>query len=235
MDPHPQKFSANAKTGDSVILESELLNPLSSEYPAKILELRELLTQAYVPVEVQFSRKHPNAIPGDKFLHSLTTCFEKGLKNVDWNVVESKTKSILHHFFADEYITSMRANKDVCQQYYHLLITAKNVDSRALIGAIYFLIPVENPPTQARVPVFGVSPHVQGQGIGKLLVSTLFKIYPTIKKIILVTRVTNDQAIKAYQSWGFTPSPKAMEYWAGLEYTADNTNKLQLTANSFKS
>lgn len=65
-----------------------------------------------------------------------------------------------------------------------------------------------------------------------------FKIISDIKRIFLVTRVTNNNAINAYKSWGFKkeinpaddPYILFKDHWINLEYKIENSDILQKIA-----
>lgn len=85
-----------------------------------------------------------------------------------------------------------------------------------------------------------VKPSEQNRGLGKLLMSSIFKIAPDIRRIFLCTRPTNVNALKAYQAWGFVPDlqpiPEAslnMAHWEFMEYKAEQSDMLQKLAESF--
>jgi GNAT superfamily N-acetyltransferase len=87
----------------------------------------------------------------------------------------------------------------------------------------------------------GVVPAAQGRGIGKMLMSSIFRIIPTITRISLCTRVTNKNAINAYFKWGFTidPNPEQeswliAEHWTSFKYDVEKTDVLQKTAENLK-
>ena len=69
--------------------------------------------------------------------------------------------------------------------------------------------------------------------------SSIFKIAPQIRRIFLSTRVTNENALRVYSSWGFTPDFSPLqepnmkiikEHWSYMEYKTKNSEVLQKTA-----
>ena len=84
-----------------------------------------------------------------------------------------------------------------------------------------------------------MAPSEQNSGVAKLLISSIFSVVPEGRRIFLCTRVTNENALKAYRSWGFTPDLNPtqdahytfnLEHWTFLEYKADRANVLQAIA-----
>lgn len=227
-----EKFTATDKLKNPIIVECERLDPRSTQFSEKLKGLSDILAQAYVPVEVQFSRKFPDAVPHDKFLKPLESHFRQGIQNVDWKVVLEQTKAILKQFFAEDFVKGACANKDFCANFDHVFAVAKENKTGKPLGAIYFLISPDNSHSFARIPIFGIMPAAQNRGIGKLLMSSVLKFVPSAKKIALSTRVTNESALKAYHSWGFTPCPSTMENWANMEYAVEGSDRLQKTAKT---
>ena len=86
---------------------------------------------------------------------------------------------------------------------------------------------------------FAVAKEHQKHGIGKLLMSSIFKIEPSIKRIFLCTRVTNKTAVKGYSSWGFVNDEKPvldhafnLDHWTFMEYKTEHMNILQQVATT---
>lgn len=227
-----RKFLAQDKFGGHLSIEFETIDPLSSQFSEKLNNISESLANAYMPVEVLFARQFHDSLSRDKFLHSLEPLFKNGIDNVEWPLVEEKTKNILKQFFANDFSKSLLANKDICSNYTHFLIVARNKNSSSPIGAIYCLMSAIDDEQLIRVPVFGISPEAQGRGIGKLLMSAILKQIPDAKKIVLSTRITNENALNSYRVWGFVSSPNTMEHWANLEYSVNLSDVLQKTARA---
>ncbi|MFC1842614.1 GNAT family N-acetyltransferase, partial [Candidatus Dependentiae bacterium] len=126
----------------------------------------------------------------------------------------------------------------------YIFVKLRNKETKKLLGFTTFLIKPEYPQNSVKDMSIGVIPEAQGRGLGKLLISSIFKIIPTVKRIFLFTRVTNDNAIGAYKAWGFTKDlhpiqdPNFMfkkEHWESLEYKVENSDKLQKTVEQFNS
>lgn len=197
----------NNKLGVLVSIEFEAIDPLSSQFSERMSSMSEMLTDAYTPVEMQFAKKFPEAVSQDKFLHSLPSFFK-----------ESEIRNILKQFFSENFTKSLSSNREVCLNYAHFLISAKDRNTKSLQGALYCMVNKAEHEKIVKVPIFGVSPDMQGCGIGKRLMHAIFEHIPWVKKIILSTRITNERALNAYHAWGFVDAPNTMKYWANLEY-----------------
>ena len=221
-----QQFFAYDKLGKEILVEFTRVDPQSPQFSEELNSISDMLSRAYVPVEVEFVRKFSSNLSKDKFLNSIEPFFKDGIDNVKWPQVEERVKQILIQFFGDDFSKSLAANKEMSTNFTHLLIVAKEQGTKSPIGAIYCLMNKVDPEKIVRIPVFGVSPKAQCQGIGKLLMNSILKCIPDAKKIALSTRVTNERAIKTYHAWGFVPSPNTMEHWLNLEYTVEFKNGL---------
>ena len=215
------------KQVESITLELTQIDPQSIHSFDKLKDCAALLTEAYVPIEKQFAKQFPDAIAQDKFLNVLMPLFKNGIDNAKWDLAEEKIRTILMNLFEEDFAKNMSANEDISSDYEHLIVTARNKNTKALLGMIYFFISKENPQTNARVPIFGISPKSQNKGLGKLLMSSILCKFSNIQKISLSTRVSNDNALTAYRNWGFTQTQNTMEYWVNMEYDTTKSNVLQ--------
>ena len=110
-------------------------------------------------------------------------------------------------------------------------ISAIDGATNKTIGFITFLIRQNYTQGDVKVMSFAVEPNHQKRGIGKLLMSSIFKIEPTIKRMLLGTRVTNKAALHAYRSWGFVLDEKPvldhafnLDHWTFMEYQSQVFN-----------
>lgn len=222
-----QQFLTQDKLGGQISVEFEIVDPLSIQFSEKLALISDNLSRAYVPVESQFARQFPESLSRDKFLNSLEPFFKDGVSKVEWPLVEENIENILRKFFGDAFSKSLSANKEVCSNFTHFLILAKEKNDPSPLGAIYCMMSKAESEHIVRVPIFGVAPEAQSRGIGKLLMRSILQQIPRAKKIALSTRVTNDKALKTYRSWGFVSSPNTMEHWANLEYSVEHAEGLK--------
>ena len=222
-----QQFLTQDKLGRQISIEFEIVDPLSPQFSEKLITVSDSLSRAYVPVEAQFARQFPESLSRDKFLNSLEPFFKEGVSKVEWPLVEASIENILLNFFGDVFSKSLSANKEVCSNFTHFLILAKDKNSPSPLGAIYCMMSNGESEHTVRVPIFGVAPEAQSRGIGKLLMRSILKQIPNAKKIALSTRVTNEKALNAYRSWGFVSSPNTIEHWTNLEYSVEHAEGLK--------
>lgn len=222
-----QQFLTQDKLGGQISIEFEIVDPLSIQFSEKLALISDSLSRAYVSVESQFARQFPESLSRDKFLNSLEPFFKDGVSKVEWPLVEENIENILRKFFGDAFSKSLSANKEVCSNFTHFLIVAKEKNSPSPLGAIYCMMSNTESEQTIRVPIFGVAPEAQSRGIGKILMSSILKQIPNVKKIALSTRITNEKALKAYRAWGFVSSPNTIEHWANLEYSVEYAEGLK--------
>lgn len=209
-------------------LEIFTVDPSSKNLAAQFKEIAPALAAAYVPVETDFARQNPKALQNDKFLNVLQPFFADGLEKVTWDVVEAKVHSLLSSFFADSFLKGLASNTEICQNNTHYLAIARDPKTKAPLAALYGWINKNGKEKNIRIPIFGVQPKAQGEGIGRALLSLLFQKIPNLQKIHLSTRISNQKALKAYHNWGFTLLPTTMENWVNLEYNASQSESLLL-------
>lgn len=206
-------FLAHDNVGNPIMLEWVKLvgkNPLLAE---KINGALAILIPAYTEIELEFAQKYPEAIAQDFMLKSLNPLFEQGLNNVDWQLIEQKISEILQQFFA-----TMDWTQHVGEQDIHYIVEATDQKTGKKLGFMQFFRTAEFAADNYKVALYGVLPTVQNCGIEKLLMDTVMQLFPTIKRIFLHTRVSNERAIQLYSAWGFTQFPGSSMYWIDMEY-----------------
>ena len=150
--------------------------------------------------------------------------------------------SILHGFYKVDTSTIPEETAKVLAKDIYFIVTVKQRDTGARLGFITFLIRPDYASGDIKVTSIAVAPKEQNRGLAKLLMESIFRIDPTIKRIFLCTRVTNEYALNAYRSWGFTKDPNPtqdphykfnLNHWTFMEYKTDQSNVLQEIAKCF--
>lgn len=234
-------FQTKDKYGKPIILEWNKIGMLTQEFSALMENIWDIACAAYTPVEMKFLKAFPQVVEKEAYFKPFEHFFEQGLKAVDWSLVEIKMQETLKsHFVFDvaklpEQVIKTYA-RDIC-----IFIQAKDMQTNAILGFITFMIRPNYPIGNVKVITFAVSPSAQNRGLGKLLMSSIFNIVTGIKRIFLCTRVTNEQALSAYRSWGFTNDinpimdhPFNMEHWTFMECNAEQSDILQKVARTLK-
>lgn len=205
------------KNNEEISILCETVDPSLSQFGVKLSNLSELLSRAYVPVEIEFAKQYYQHLAQDKFLSTIAPYFKNGIDKVDWSAASEHVKRILGQFFKEDFPKSLAINKEMTDHYTHILLIAKA--SQNPVGVLYGLMSKTTACNVIRVPILGISPEAQSKGIGKILVKSLLKYVPQTQKISLSTRITNEKALNAYHRWGFVQMPKTMEHWTSLEYS----------------
>jgi ribosomal protein S18 acetylase RimI-like enzyme len=220
-------FITKDATGMPIELEWERIESLSPRLNEKIKSLSEILVQAYTYQEVQFARKYPEAVPNEYFLKHVASLFKDGVEKVNWNLVEEQLKAIFHQLFTTTDFGQFSGTEDI-----HLFVVAKDKETKLSLGLIQFLITPEYAFGTVKAAYFGVMPAAQNRGLEKLLTSSIFAVLPNVTRIFLHTRITNEKALVAYNSWGFTQFSGPLAFWTDMEYRAGQSTILQKTAET---
>jgi hypothetical protein len=240
-------FTASDKTGASVDLEWTMTDVRSPDFSVLMKNVCDVIVQAFTPVEVGFLKAHLES--HGSYCASFDPLFSNGpiatdwqqfklaLKQSDWKTVEKKMPTVLQGIQLMDYSNFGVENV-------HCFVTVKNTATRTLLGYVIFYITPATLYGDVQVAGIGISPTEQNHGLGKLLISSIFKIVPNISSISLSTRPTNNQALHAYHHWGFVadsnPIPEPgmpinKNDWIYLIYNAAQTTTLQKTADHLKS
>lgn len=230
-------FLTTDKLGSSIILEWKKTTIVSTDFADAMKAMWSFARDAYTPVEMQFLKTFPEVVGTEPYFKPFEPLFANGIDNVDWNAATKIMESILqNHFIFDptQFPQEMIAasSQDIC-----FVVIAKDAATNQPLGFITFLMRHSYPRGEIKVMSFAVAATHQNRGLGKLLMSSIYKIDPTIKRIFLCTRVTNSNALQAYRSWGFVTDEKPildhpfnLAHWSFMEYKTEQSDILQNTA-----
>ena len=230
-------YTTHDKQGHPIIVEWQKLAFFSSDFVRAMASIWKVGRASYMPVEMDFLRKHPEVVGSDDYYKPFAPLFARGFDAVDWVRAEAGMEQMLKPLFVldpttlDPSIIALFAN-DI---FYSVVV--KDQKTGELLGFAQFMMRPNYPAGDVKVTYLGVDPACQRRGLGAVLVSSIFKIRPEITRIFLSTRVTNEGAIAAYRRWGFMADknpildyPCNPNYWIFLEYRADKTDLLQKIA-----
>ncbi len=219
-------FIAKDSLNNPIILEWKEVQGHTDELAQTIRGLAEIFAPSYTQTEVEFVQKKPEDIPNDFMLKTLASLLEQGIENVDWDLFQQKTEDHLRQFFANTDWKSSSGAQDM-----HFFVVAKDESNKPL-GAIQFFTTPDFEESTIKAALFGVIPVAQNRDLEKLLMSSIFRLLPDIRRIFLHTRSTNTSAINVYKKWGFTEFAGKLPNWTDLEYFADCGNILQTIAEN---
>ncbi len=234
-------FETKDKSGRTIILEYIKTNTISAEYTNTLKTCFSIAKPAYMQVEMDFLKTHPEVVGHDIFFKPFEPLFNSGIKNVNWADVENKMLEILTAIFMSDYsnadIKLDEKTKKSLSETIQIIILAKDKISNKPLGFINFMVAPNFAKNTIKCTIFAIKPEYQNLGIGKILMSSIFKILPTINRIFLCTRITNKQALNAYLQWGFVKDENPdnnengytfnLNHWIFLEYKAKSSNLLQ--------
>lgn len=230
-------LQATDKKGNPIIIEWKKTTFFSPEFVESMKNLWPVARNAYLPVEMDFLKAFPEVVGTEEYFKPFEVLFENGIEQVDWSKAKETMEALLKTHFVfdtssfDPEILS-QFEKDICY-----IVTVKDQKTNALLGFITFMQRATYKPHEIKVMSLGVDPRHQGCGLGRILMSSIFKIDPTIMRIFLCTRVTNQTALAAYHAWGFMLDEHPildhafnLNHWIFLEYKANEQHILQDTA-----
>ena len=225
-------FLAKDKNSNSITIEWQVLTTKDADFAPAMRNIANLASEAFTAVELEFLQAHPEAVKTERLYQQCAYLFQEDQAAIDWQAVKEKIYSIINGLYIKTDWSVFGADD------LYIIMTIKN-DSAKQLGFITFFIRPAYPFGNVKVTAMGIVPEMQGHGLGKLLMSSLFKIVPDIKRIFLSTRVTNAKAIAAYKALGFEQDLNPIQeqghvfnvnYWKFMEYLAEKSETLQKTA-----
>lgn len=236
-------LKATDKQGASVRIEWQSDGMFTDATIENMASLWECARQAYVPIELDFLKAFPEVVGTEPYYKAFEPLFAQGADRVHWQQAATIMEGMLKNHFV---IDTSKIPTSILSHYEHdqsVIVTVKDAHSHELLGFMTFMMRAEYPVGHVKAIAAGVLPSAQGRGLGKLMMSVLFKIVPDIELIFLSTRVTNTTALRAYESWGFVRSeapiqdPQHMfnqKHWVFMKYDAAHTDTLQKVAETLR-
>lgn len=231
-------FQAKDEHNEPVVLDWKMTNILSPDLATFKNDVADIAAQTTASMEIQFLHKYPEAASSEYFLKPCEPFFKNGLESVDWQKVEQTLQTTVKQFYLTDISKFGDAIKPLMEDVYGI-VSIKNQNTQTILGFMMFSITPALADGNIKVMHVAVTPTSEHRGLEKLLMSSIFKMLPTTKRIFIGTRPTYEQALKTYCSWGFLqdlafvqdPGHKVnLQYFAVYEYRADQTDSLQKTA-----
>lgn len=217
-------FSVKDINGKPIVLQWNKIEGKSPELTQQIRDVKEILIETYTQQELEFAHKHPDAVKNEYFLKPLAPLFEK--ETIDWDIVESQVRAIFHQFFTTTDFAQFC--KDDEKQ---ILVKAFDQAPGKMLGFIQFISSSDYPTDSIKAGMFGVATDAKDRGLYELLMTVIFKLVPSVQRIFIHVRSTNEKGLSLYKSWGFIPMVEAQGYWVNLEYVVQNNTYLQKQLN----
>lgn len=233
-------FLAHDKYNTPIIIEWHKTNIVSPDFAAYMKTTWDFARDAYISVEMDFLKSFPEVVGAESYFASFEPLFAQGIGHVDWDEAEKIMENILKgHFIFDpsqfpKHVVEMFSQDTV------FFVSIKEEKTKTILGFITFLMRNNYTTGDIKVMSLAVDVKHQKRGLGKLLMSSIFRIIPDIKRIFLCTRVTNTIALNAYRAWGFVIDENPIldhaftpQHWTFMEYKTEQCTTLQETAKKF--
>ena len=222
------------KTNASITITWFKTNLCEQPFADAMRVLWPLAHKAYLPVEMDFLKAHPTVVGQEPSLNAFEPLFAHGPSNVDWAAAEALMTKQLERLFVFDPANFSPAIIAHFAQDSAFVVTATDSQTNLQLGLISFMVRISYPANTVKVMSFAVAADHQNRGIGKLLMSSVFAFLPDTTTLFLHTRVTNQNAIRAYRNWGFVDDHNPimdhqfnLAHWIFLTYDASTTSKLQ--------
>lgn len=237
------QFNIHDESGAMTIIDWHITDILSPNLAAFKKNIAcNLATQVTTATEMQFLRQHPHAASEDSFLQAYAHLFANGIKNVNWDDVKNALERSIQQFYLMD-ISKFGAeiiNKLINDIYYFASIKDQQTDK--LLGFIVASVTPALPYGDIKVINVIIAPEEQNRGLEQILLSSIFKVIPHVKRIFTITRPTNSSTITAYQSCGFIEDLNPIQdpnhkinnkHFVVFEYNSKDSNILQKLADLF--
>lgn len=218
------------KTGRLILLSYLFTNVYEPEFARFMDSVSSLCERTFFKLAFQFEmgvlKLNPKKVYEIDQLNELRPFFENGVESVDWAAVEKIFEKIFLKRYKEVESEKEKENLVELANSIVLLIVASDRETGDKLGFVSFQIDNDYKRGAVVLEPLAVVPEAQNKGIGKLLVASIFKLIPEVTSISLVTGSRNEQAIRAYQAWGFVfgPDPKNTKFsLKNLEYKTDKS------------
>lgn len=232
------KLLAHDKQGVSVVIAWQKTTFFAPEFAAIMKEVWPIAREAYTPVEMAFLCAYPQVVGVEEYFKPFEPLFKDGVAAVDWAAAGQVMQDLLKtHFIFDPStwapeVTAMFA-KDV-----FYVVTVKDQQTNKLLGFRTLMQRANYPCGTIKGISLAIDQKYQRRGLATLLMGSIFRIIPDVKRTFMCTRVTNDKMQHACRVWGFTIDEYPIldhafnqEHWMFLEYKANQVDTLQKVAN----
>ena len=235
-DQKASRFLVQDKTGNPVVFAWEKIAASDPTFTPKVASLTDIFIAAHTRPSVELLKQHPEAVTRIKVMRPFEPLFKQGIEKVDWAIVEEHMKIGMKQFWQNDH-------NSYNQQAICWFVIAHDQKKETPLGFVEFLLTPADPYGSIQVKTLMIYPEAQHRGLGKLLISSIFKLIPFVQRIFLTTLCTNNQAQRAYNSYGFkeyTDSSKPInpegfdQYDIHFEYLTDQSATLQKMSAQLK-
>jgi ribosomal protein S18 acetylase RimI-like enzyme len=238
-EPKTGCFFTYDKNDRAVVIEWHKTNILAAELADFKKEVSDFAAQITAESETNFLKSYPEAVQTDGFLKSCQPLFENGSQGVDWDKVIYILQSSIKQFYTMDLSLFGPAiiNKLIDDVYF--FASVKDVETQKLLGFMMTSITPVLPKGDIKLINLVIASDEQKCGLEQLLLSSIIKILPQVKRIFTMVRPTNVDVQRTFEVCGFMEDknpiedpnhPIHKEHFIVLEYKIDQSNVLQRAA-----
>lgn len=230
------------KEGFSFILEWQSTDILSPSLAAFKKDLSTLAAEKLSESELAFLKADPEAASSELFLGACKPFLEKGIENADWHAIQETIKaSVKQFYFADLSKFGSDMIKPLLDDVY-FCTTIRSQDAQEPLGFLLFAVTPALPFGDVKVINFFLRENDPDLRAESILMGSIFKILPEVKRIFLFARPTDLSALKMYATMGFERDENPFQdsshkinpqSYASLDYKSQNSKALQKAVKSF--
>lgn len=229
-------FHAQDQSGRAVIIEWHKAGILALELANFKKQVSDLASQVTASSETQFLQVHPEAVSSGGFLKACEPLFAQGVELVDWGKVEETLQASIKQFYTVD-ISLFGAeviNKLIDDVYFFASIKDKKTEK--LLGFLMASITPALPAGDIKLINLIVEPAQQHSGLQQLLLASLIKVLPQVKRIFTMVRPVNNEAQDVFAECGFVQDynpiqdpnhPIDQNHLIVLEYKMEQSDLLQ--------
>ncbi len=230
------KFFASDKDGRNVVIEWHIANIVAPELAQFKKEVSDLASQVTAVSEAQFLKHFPDAISSGGFLKSCEDLLAQGADQVDWMAVEQKLQETIKQFYlADLSKFGQEIINRLIGDLYFFALVREQATSQ-LLGFVMSSITPALAKGNIKLINLIICPQAQNQGLEKLLLGSLIRVLPEVKRVFTMVRPTHQIALKVLETCGFVEDKNPIQdphhpidtrYLVVLECKVDQSGVLQ--------
>lgn len=235
------QFITNDALDFTVVIDWQITDILSPNIAAFKKSVADFAAEITAAEEVKFLKSYPQAVSAGGFAHACQPLFAQGIDNVNWQTVETTLQQSIKQFYLMD-LTQFGADiiGKLADDIY-CFASIRDQKTNSLLGFIISSITPALPYGDIKVINVIIAPEEQERELEKILLSTLLKVIPQVKRLFTLTRPTNLKALMAYSACDFTYDTNpiqdanheiATEYLSTMEYKTKNSDILQKKANN---
>lgn len=229
-------FFAQDNNGYDIVIEWHVTNILALELALFKKEVSDLACQMTAASEMQFLKRFPDAISTGGFLKSCEPLFANGADYVDWAAVEQTLQTSIKQFYLADLSKFGQAIIDMLINDVYFFAAVRDQKTSQLLGFTMSSITPALPKGDIKLINLIIAPGEQEKGLEILLLGSLLRVLPDIKRMFISVRPTNSNALQMLATCGFVEDENPIQdphhpidrnHLIVLECKVDESNALQ--------